>query len=178
MRRKKLHEARLATVDSYLLNVEAALAGIDDARGAASVAAALRTGADALKVLRASAPLAEVEAILADSRAAAEYERAMESLLGDAGTGLDASQEASAERELEALVEEEEEREAREDVGRLPAAPRREAEREKEGEEALPSAPTGVAVVVGGGGKEKEEGGTEEEAPAARQKERVPVLAA
>jgi hypothetical protein len=121
--------------------------------------------------------LAEVEAILADSRAAAEYERAMESLLGDAGTGLDASQEASAERELEALVEEEE-REAREDVGRLPAAPRREAEREKEGEEALPSAPTGVAVVVGGGGKEKEEGGTEEEAPAARQKERVPVLAA
>ena len=189
LRRKKLHEARLAAVDSYLLNVEEALAGIDDARATASVASALRAGADALKALRASAPLAEVEAILADSRAAAEYEASMARLLENAGTGLDAAQEASAERELEALVASEEEKEAREEAGRLPEAPRHEATEEKkkeegEEEEALPSAPTGVVSVVGGREREgveaeiegeerrREGGGT------AKEKERVPVLAA
>lgn len=162
LRRKKLHEARLAAVDSYLLNVEAALAGIDDARATASVAAALRAGADALKNLRAAAPLAEVEAILADSRAAAEYEASMAKLLENAGTGLDAAQEEEAAEELEALVSSEE---AREEAARLPEAPRHEAEKRKEGEEeeALRSAPTGV-VPEGAGGERKE-------------KERVPVLA-
>lgn len=172
LRRKKLHEIRLATVDSYLLNVESALAGIDDARATASVASALRSGADALKSLRASTPLAEVDAILEDSRAAAEYEASMATLLADAGTGLDASQEESVEKELEALVSSEEEREAREEAAVLPEAPGgREAGKREEENEALPSAPTGVVAV-----------GTEEkEVPAAKakakEKEWVPVLA-
>ena len=184
LRRKRLHESRLATVDANLLSIESALAGIDEAKGTASVVSALRAGADALKALRASAPLAEVEAILEDSRAAAEYERGMQALLEGAGTGLDAAQEASVEKELGALVEEEQEKEARrEEAGRLPEAPRREVvEKEKEEEDEvvlLPSAPTGLAVVVGGGGLAAKEG-TEEEPSAAKakeEKERVPVLA-
>lgn len=176
LRRKKLHETRLAAVDSYSLTVESVLAGIDDARGAAAVASALRSGAAALKGLRSLAPLAEVEAILNDSRAAAEYEASMASLLGSAGTGLDASQEASVEEELEALQvpsSEEGGREVREEAGRLPEAPRHEVEK-TEREEDLPSVPTGAVDVAG---KERGQGAEEKQEEPGTEKGRVQLAA-
>jgi hypothetical protein len=99
----------------------------------------------------------------------------MAGLLENAGTGLDASQEESVSKELEALVSAEEEREAREEAGKLPEAPSHEVEREEK-EEALPSVRATTVVVVGGG-KEREGQGVEEEGGGREEKERVPVAA-
>ena len=143
----------------------------------------MRAGADALKSLRALAPLAEVESILSDSRAAKEYESQMAQLLEGGGTtggmGLDPEQEGQVEEELEALVAAEEAKEAREETAGLPEVPRSEAKVEKKEEtaaaaavEELPSVPTGVVVSAAGKEEEGKEKGEE-----AKEEERVPVLA-
>lgn len=97
--------------------MEQVLAHLEDASSTAAVLGALKAGNAALADARAALPLADVEAILKDAAAAADYERAMGALLAEGGAG--AVDEAAVADELAAM----EAAADRDEVAALPAAP-------------------------------------------------------
>jgi len=101
LRRRRLHETSAEALDANLITIESVLTHVEDAGRQVAVVGALKAGSAALAALRARLPLADVEAVLADTAAAAAYDRQLTALLG-AGA-LTAGDEAAVEGELAAL---------------------------------------------------------------------------
>lgn len=101
LRRKRLQEGAADRLDAHLLSVEQVLAHLEDASATAAVLGALKAGNAALADARAALPLADVEAVLRDAAAAAEYERAVGALLDERGS--DAVDDAAVADELAAM---------------------------------------------------------------------------
>ena len=101
LRRKQLQEGAADRLDAHLLSLEQVLAHLEDVTSTAAVMGALKAGNAALADARAALPLADVEAVLRDAAAAAEYERAVGVLLSEKGT--DAVDEAAVASELAAM---------------------------------------------------------------------------
>ena len=123
LRRKRLQEGAADRLDAHLLTLEQVLTHLEDATSTAAVMGALKAGNAALADARAALPLADVEAVLRDAAAAAEYERVVGVLLAEKGT--DAVDEAAVASELAAMEAAAEDAEA----AALPAVPAGKVER-------------------------------------------------
>ncbi len=100
LKRRRLHAAQAATLDEWLLNVESLLISVEAGADQVRLVRAVERGAAALKALAKEAPLEEVERLMEDSAAAAEYQRELQAALAAPGA---AEADAEADEELAAL---------------------------------------------------------------------------
>jgi charged multivesicular body protein 6 len=116
LRRKKLQEAQLKTIDDWLINVESLLANVQLAQLQNQVFSALQEGSEVMKTMQKEVTIEQVERLREDQEAAKEYQETLLSIMGGAEDGVD---EIELEAELQALMDEE----AAEVLAQLPAVP-------------------------------------------------------
>jgi len=103
LRHKKLQENVLKNIDSWLTNVEDMLLNIESAKQEQRLFEALREGTDTLRAIQAQTPVEEVERLMQENAEAADWQRAVDALIGDS---LTAEDDALAQQELDELEKE------------------------------------------------------------------------
>jgi charged multivesicular body protein 6 len=104
LKKVKLQEAQLESIDTYLMRVEEQLVGIENTKETKRLFDTLRMGADALKSAQAELSLSEVERLAEDTADAKEYEERLSSLMGESWTGELDGEVAEELEELERAV--------------------------------------------------------------------------
>lgn len=116
LRRKKLQEAHLKTIDDWLINVESLLANVQLAQLQNQVFSALQQGNEVMKIMQKEVTIEQVERLREDQEAAKEYKETLLSIMGGGEDGVD---EIELEAELQGLMD----AEAAEVVAQLPVVP-------------------------------------------------------
>lgn len=143
LKKKRLQETTLTTLDAWLLNVESMLADVELSKDQVRVYAAIKQGNEAQKLLQKAVALEDVEKLMEETADAREYQEQLKAALGESLTAVD---EAATEAELAALEGEV----AREVAAELPSVPTAAAvvpEPQDKEEQVLPSVPTHDVVV-------------------------------
>jgi len=159
LKQKKVLEVRLGEIEQYLINVEETLCNIDTARQNNKVFDALKSGASALKDIQSKVSVSALQDLVADTEAAKEHEREVNSILQEENIDFDELEREFSELEGQVFQDElpqvpvkqkEQQQQQQEDLD-LPDVPKREEEEETAAaaeEEEKPQAVLDIYIVL------------------------------
>lgn len=104
LKRKKLIEKGIETVENELIHVEEMIKSLEWAAQNVEIMKALEHGKNALNDLNNQMPIDKIEALLDESDEAIEMENQISKLLGNWGSNMSDIEESELESELEALM--------------------------------------------------------------------------
>ncbi|KIZ00841.1 charged multivesicular body protein 6 [Monoraphidium neglectum] len=151
LKKKKLNEHQLQTIQTWLLNVEDMLSNMELTKQQQRIFSALKDGNAALKAAQAEWSVDDVEQLMDETAEAKEYQDKVADVLSGQLSDLDAEAAAVELAALEDSILGTAEERAAAEAAELPEVPTHEVE------EPLPAAPTATHAVEAGAAAAREE---------------------